>query len=122
VAVAVLDGGGQLRAGRNDRSALGGQERADVEFALEPVPDPGPDLGGARGDLGYHRGGPQVHDDVRAVGQHHGLGAVDREPGGDGDGSAHRGLGDGRGHPRKYPGGLRVPVADFTLGHFGRQS
>ena len=94
----VVGGGGEFGAGRHDRGAVGGQEGADVEFALQPVPHGAADGGGARGDLGHHRGGPEVHHDVRAVGQYRGLGGDDAVAGGDADRGADRGVLDGRGH------------------------
>jgi hypothetical protein len=99
VAVVMMGDGGQFLAGRHDRGAVGGQEGAEVEFALQPVLVVAADGRGARGDLGHHRGRPQVHRDVRAVGQHRGLGAGNAKAGSDGDRGADRGIQYRLGHP-----------------------
>jgi hypothetical protein len=85
VAVAVVDGGGDFRAWCHYRGAPAGQELDYVEFALQPG-GRGTDGGGARGYLGYYRGGAQVHDHVGAVGEDDRVVAVDAQAGGDLDG------------------------------------
>ena len=113
LAVPVVHGGGYLRARHHHRGAALGQESGNVEFALQPGRGMGADGGGARGDLGHHRRGAQVHDHVRAMGQDNRVGAAYAQAGGHLDGGLGRRQGQGGGYGSASA--EQVPRAALTV-------